>query len=214
MSWRAKGDHYYRLAKASGYRSRAAFKLLEAIKVFKLIGPDDVVVDLGCAPGSWLQVAREVVGPGGFVLGVDLKPVEPLGFDNVKVLTADVLSDSVLEAIRAELPREADVLLSDMAPSLTGVRELDHVRQIELARRALWLAKGLLRPSGKALVKASQGSLFGKLLSAFKRSFRIAKPFKPKASRPESPEIYIVGLGFRGTRRLRARGLSRSPAPA
>jgi len=196
MSWRARGDHYYRRARERGYRSRAAFKLLEAARAFRLIRPGDVVVDLGCAPGSWLQVARELVGPRGFVLGVDLRPVEPLGYENVKVLQADVMSEGILSAIRAALPGEADVLLSDMAPNLTGIRELDHARQVELARRALWLARRLLRPGGNAFVKAMQGSLFDRLLAAFRRSFRIARPFKPRASRPESPEIYVVGLGL------------------
>ena len=196
MSWRTKGDHYYRQAKEKGYRSRAAFKLLEANKIFKLIRPGDVVLDLGCAPGSWLQVAREIVGPDGFVLGVDLRPVEPLGYENVKVIQADVMADDILALIRSSLPGEPDVLLSDMAPNLTGIRELDHARQIALARRALWLARRLLKPGGNAFVKAMQGSMFNKLLAAFRRCFRIVRPFKPKASRPESPEIYVVGLGL------------------
>ena len=202
MSWRTKGDHYYRQAKEKGYRSRAAFKLLEANKIFKLIRPGDVVLDLGCAPGSWLQVAREIVGPDGFVLGVDLRPVEPLGYENVKVIQADVMADDILALIRSSLPGEPDVLLSDMAPNLTGIRELDHARQISLARRALWLARRLLKPGGNVFVKAMQGSMFNKLLAAFRRCFRIVRPFKPKASRPESPEMYVVGLGFLGRREI------------
>jgi len=161
------------------------------------VRPGEVVIDLGCAPGSWLQVAREVVGPNGLVLGVDIKPVEPLGYENVKIIQADALSDEALELLRAELPGEADVLLSDMAPRSTGIRELDHARQIELAGRALELARELVRPGGRAFVKASQGALLSKLLSTFRRSFRSVRCFKPGASRPESPEIYIIALGLR-----------------
>ena len=202
MTWRSKMDHYYRLARSKGYRSRAAFKLLEAVEKFGLIRPGDVVLDLGCAPGSWLQVAREAVGPDGFVLGVDLRPVEPLGYGNVKVLQLDVLSEGALEAIRSELPEGADVVLSDMAPSLTGVRELDQARQMELAKRALEIALSVLRPGGNTMIKASQGPGLRALLAKARRSFRVARLFKPKASRPESPEVYVIGLGLRmpGTR--------------
>ena len=200
MTWRSKMDHYYRLAKSRGYRSRAAFKLLEAIEKFGLIRPGDTVLDLGCAPGSWLQVAREVVGPSGLVLGIDLRPVEPLSFDNVKVLQLDVLSDEALEAIKAELLEGADVVLSDMAPSLTGVRELDQARQMELAKRALEIALSVLRPGGRTMIKASQGPGLRALLARAKRSFRVARLFKPRASRPESPEVYVVGLGLRKPR--------------
>ena len=196
MTWRSKMDHYYRLARSKGYRSRAAFKLLEAIEKFGLIKPGDTVLDLGCAPGSWLQVAREVVGPNGLVLGIDLRPVEPLGFDNVKVLQLDVLSGGALEAIMSELPEGADVVLSDMAPSLTGVRELDRARQMELAKRALRIALSVLKPGGNTMIKASQGPGLKALLARAKRSFRMARLFKPKASRPESPEVYVVGLGL------------------
>jgi len=197
MVWRSRGDHYYRMAKEKGYRSRAAFKLLEAIDRFGLIKPGDVVLDLGCAPGSWLQVAREVVGPEGFVLGVDLRPVEPLGYENVRVLVADVLSEGALETIRSELPGGADVVLSDMAPRLTGVRELDHARQMELAKRALEIALSVLRPGGNTMIKVSQGPGLRALLARTRRSFGQVRLFKPKASRPESPEAYIVGLRIR-----------------
>jgi len=195
MAWRARGDHYYRLARRMGYRSRAAFKLKEAIERFRLLRPGDVVVDLGCAPGGWLQVAREAVGPEGFVLGVDIVPVRPLGFDNLKVLVADVLDPGIVDLIRAELPGgSADVLLSDMAPKASGVRELDHARQVDLAGRALEVARRVLKPGGRALVKASQGPLLAELVSEFRRAFRSVRTFKPKASRPESPEVYLVGL--------------------
>jgi len=203
LTWRARGDHYYRLAKERGYRSRAVFKLLEAVKRFRLIRPGDVVIDLGCAPGGWLQAASELVGPEGFVLGVDMRRIEPLALDNVKILLLDVMEPGALERIRAELPGEASVLLSDMAPSATGVRELDHARQVALAEKALEIARGVLRPGGRVLIKASQGDMLSAFLKAMKRSFRSSKLFKPKASRPESPEIYVVGLGFFAPKRLK-----------
>ncbi|RLI07266.1 23S rRNA (uridine(2552)-2'-O)-methyltransferase [Candidatus Bathyarchaeota archaeon] len=196
MVWRSRGDHYYRMARARGYRSRAAFKLIEAVDRFGLIGPGDVVLDLGCAPGGWLQVAREAVGPDGLILGVDLRPVEPLGYGNVRVLQLDILSEGALEVLRTELPNGADVVLSDTAPRLTGVRELDHARQMELANRALEIALSVLRPGGRTMIKASQGPGLRALLAEVRRSFKVARLFKPRASRPESPEIYVVGLGL------------------
>jgi len=203
LTWRARGDHYYKLARERGYRSRAAFKLLEAVKRFRLIRPGDVVVDLGCAPGGWLQVASELVGREGFVLGVDMRPLQPLSLTNARVLLLDVMEPGAIERIRAELPEEASVLLSDMAPSSTGVRELDHARQMALAERALEIARGVLRPGGRALVKASQGDMLPAFLKAVKNSFRSSRLFKPRASRPESPEIYVVGLGFSGSKCLK-----------
>jgi len=203
LTWRARGDHYYKLAKERGYRSRAVFKLLEAVERFHLIRPGDIVVDLGCAPGGWLQAASEIVGTDGFVLGIDVKPVKPLGLENVRVLLLDVMEAEAPERIRAELPGRADVLLSDMAPSSTGVRELDHARQMGLAERALEVAREVLRPGGRALIKASQGAMLPAFLKAMRRSFRSSRLFKPKASRPESSEIYVVGLGFSGPRRLK-----------
>ena len=148
-------------------------------------------------------MASELVGPNGFVLGIDMRPVEPLAIDNARILLLDVMEPGALERISAELPEEASVLLSDMAPSATGVRELDHARQMALAERALEIARGLLRPGGRALIKVSQGDMLPVFLKVMKRSFRSSRLFKPRASRPESSEIYVVGLGFSSSKRLK-----------
>ena len=125
-------DHFYRLARRLGYRSRAAFKLKELAERFSLLKRGDVVVDLGAAPGGWLQVARELVGDEGFVLGVDVSPIKPLPWSNVKLLRLDVTSPEAPNAVLQSLPRRADVVLSDLSPKVTGAWELDVARQAAL----------------------------------------------------------------------------------
>ena len=130
-----KRDYYYRLAKEEQYRSRAAYKLLETAQKFDLIKSGDAVVDLGAAPGGWMQAACKAVGKKGFVLGVDLKPIESIEDANVRSVVGDVAQLETVELIREFLPRAADVVLSDVSPNVSGVWELDHARQIDLARK-------------------------------------------------------------------------------
>ncbi|RLE52218.1 MAG: 23S rRNA (uridine(2552)-2'-O)-methyltransferase [Candidatus Methanomethylicota archaeon] len=196
--WRDRKDFYYFKAKAEGYRSRAAFKLKQIIKKFKVIRRGDVVVDLGAAPGGWLQVAREAVGSKGFVIGVDLVPITPLPWKNVKTIELDVTSKNAAEKIRELLPRgSADVLLSDLAPKVSGIWDLDNARQIFLAEKALEIADQVLRAGGNAVIKIFQGSLTDDFLKKVKKSFRIVKLYKPPASRKESAEIYVIAIGMR-----------------
>lgn len=191
-------DHYYRMAKRRGLRSRAAYKLMQIQKKYHLISPGDVVVDLGAAPGGWLQVARDIVGGAGFTLGVDIKEIRPLGWENVKTLQLDINDEDAAVKILEALPREADVLLSDVAPSLSGVWELDHARQIDLARKSLEIASKVLRPGGHALIKVFQGEFLEEFLKDVKTLFSRVRLVKPKASRPRSAEVYVVAMGFRG----------------
>jgi len=191
-------DHYYRMAKRRGLRSRAAYKLMQIQKKYHLISPGDVVVDLGAAPGGWLQVARDIVGGAGFTLGVDIKEIRPLGWENVKTLQLDINDEDAAVKILEALPREADVLLSDVAPSLSGVWELDHARQIDLARKSLEIASKVLRPGGHALIKVFQGEFLEEFLKDVKTLFSRVRLVKPKASRSRSAEIYVVAMGFRG----------------
>ena len=191
-----KRDLYYRLAKRHGFRSRAAYKLKQIQKKYRIISSGDVVVDLGAAPGGWMQVARELVGEGGFVLGVDLREVTPLGYENTATIKADVTEPDTPKRILDALPRKADVVLSDLAPNVSGIWELDHVRQIELAEAALKIARGVLKPGGNVLIKVFQGELMDGLVRKVKRHFRRVKLVKPKASRSRSAEIYVLGFGF------------------
>lgn len=193
-------DHFYRMAKSEGYRSRAAFKLKQLDERYHLLAPGQVVVDLGAAPGGWLQVARERVGDEGFVLGVDLQAIAGLPYENVVTLVGDITDASTQELIRAKLPRPADVLLSDASPDISGIWDVDHARSMELARAALAIADAALVPGGKLLLKVFQGAMFGELLSELKRRFSSVKVTKPVASRKRSAEVYIVAEGFRRSR--------------
>lgn len=190
-----KREHYYRMAKRAGYRSRASFKLVQLNERYNLLRRGDVVVDLGAAPGGWLQVAREKIGDKGFVLGVDLQPIAKLPHDNVETLVADITDPQTLELIQQNLPRPADVLLSDASPKISGVWSVDHLRSIELARAALRIAEGVLAPGGKSLVKVFQGELLEDFVRELKGKFELVKISKPLASRKGSAEVYIIAKG-------------------
>jgi len=189
-----KRDYYYRLAKEEQYRSRAAYKLLEAVNKFNLIRQGDVVVDLGAAPGGWTQAARKTVGKNGFVLGVDIKPIKPIIDDNVRSIEGDLTQSETIAVINELLPRAADVVLSDVAPNVSGVWELDHARQIELARKSLQLALQVLRPGGNFFVKVFQGNMLNDFVSEVRQCFSIVRLVKPKASRRKSAELFVLGL--------------------
>ena len=190
-------DFYYRKAKREEYRSRASYKLLQAVERYGFIEPGDVVVDLGAAPGGWLQIARDIAGDRGFVLGVDTAQIEPLGYPNVYTIVADLRDPETVRRARALLPRSADVVVSDISPNISGIWEVDHARQIELAERSLEIARSLLNDKGAFFVKVFQGDMFNQFLNKVRKAFSIVKVIKPKASRKSSAEIYILGLSFR-----------------
>jgi len=198
---RRKRDIYYRRAKKEDLRSRASFKLLEAVEKYGFIRLGDVVVDLGAAPGGWLQIARRVVGESGFVLGVDISEIEPLGFTNVLAVVGDIRKLETIRRIKAILPRPADVVLSDVSPNVSGIWEIDHARQIELAECSLRIAISVLRTGGNFFVKVFQGELQAEFLNSLKERFRRVRIFKPKASRKESAEIYLLAMNLKGERR-------------
>jgi len=192
-----KQEYYYKKAKAENYRSRATYKLVQANEKYKFIKRNDVVVDLGAAPGGWIQAARKMTGKHGFVLGVDLKPIEPFTQEYIRTIIADLTEPDIVQQIRSFLPREADVVISDAAPNITGVWEVDHARQIDLATKALGVAQCLLRPSGNFFVKVFQGNQLDDFLQTLKASFDTVKIVKPQASRAKSSEMYILGLGLK-----------------
>lgn len=189
-----KRDYYYRLAKEERYRSRAAYKLLEAVEKYGFIKSGDVVVDLGAAPGGWMQASRKIVGEAGFVLGVDVKSIEPIDDANVRSVVGDITELETVETVGELLPRSADVVLSDVSPNVSGIWELDHARQIDLARRSLQLTVSVLRPKGNFFVKVFQGEMLNDFIFEMKQSFASVKLVKPRASRRKSAEIYVLGL--------------------
>jgi 23S rRNA (uridine2552-2'-O)-methyltransferase len=192
-----KKDQYYRLARIRGYRSRSAYKLQQAIRTYDLIRRGQRILDLGAQPGGWLQVAREAVGPEGLVLGIDIKEIKPLDASNVKLLKLDVYSDDIIDRVISELGGPADVVLSDLAPSIIGAWDVDHARQVDLAKRAFTIAERVLDQGGKVLIKLFHGPELKKVQDDASLYFEKSRLLKPKASRPESSEIYFLGLGFR-----------------
>jgi 23S rRNA (uridine2552-2'-O)-methyltransferase len=190
-------DYFYRKAKELKLRSRAAFKLRQLDDRYSLMRRGDVVVDLGAAPGGWLQVALERVGGGGFVLGVDLQQIEKLPNPNVKTLVADITDPSAPDLIKQNVPRQVDVVLSDASPKISGVWSVDHARSIELANAALAIAENVLAEGGKLLIKVFQGELFQNFVEEMRKKFEFVKVSKPIASRKGSAEAYVIAKGFR-----------------
>ena len=199
-SWvrRRERDYYYRRARKEQYRSRAVYKLIQAVNRFGFIKEGDVVVDLGAAPGGWIQASREIVGERGFVLGLDQKPIQLIGHSNVCTIVGDVTDSGIAARINAILPRKADVVISDVSPNVSGVWELDHARQIDLACHSFDIARCILAPNGNFFVKVFQGSMLDNFISEVKKDFSITRLGKPKASRSGSAEIYLLGLGYEG----------------
>jgi 23S rRNA (uridine2552-2'-O)-methyltransferase len=185
------------MAKREGWRSRAAFKLMQLNKRYDLMRGGDVGVDLGAAPGGWLQAAREIVGREGFVLGVDLQPISKLHYDNVATIVADITNMGTPDAIKEKLPRNADVIISDASPSISGVWDVDHARSMELAKAALSITEKVLVPGGGLLIKVFQGDLLDAFLDEVRQRFEFVKMSKPVASRKGSAEIYIIGKRFK-----------------
>ncbi len=185
---RDQRDHYYWKAKEEGYRARSAYKLLQINQRFHLIKKGDSVVDLGAAPGGWLQVAKQL--SGGRIVGVDLAEIEPI--PGVTTFKADITKESTVNLIKDAVGGSADLVISDAAPNLSGTWDVDHARSIDLARSALKLAEKLLKPGGTFLVKVFQGDMFNDYLKDVKREFSRVQAHSPQASRKESAEIYII----------------------
>lgn len=194
-------DPYVKQAQQKGYRARAAFKLTELLDTEKLLQKGDVVVDLGAAPGSWSQVARErLVGAGGEIDGriiaLDLLPMEPIA--GVEFLQGDFRDDAVLHQLEAMLNgQKVDLVVSDMAPNLSGVSSADSARIQHVCELAMEFACAHLKPDGALIVKAFHGSGFSQIVETFKRHFRRVVERKPKASRDKSSETFLVARGLK-----------------
>ena len=197
--WLARqlNDPYVAEAHRLGYRSRAAFKLIQLDARFHLLKSGMRVVDLGCAPGGWTQIAARRVGARGRVAGIDLLPTEPV--EGATLLTGDFRDPGTATRIRVALGEPADLVLSDMAAPATGHAATDHLRIVALAEDAFAFAESVLKPGGTFVAKVFQGGAEGGLLAALKRAFAEVRHAKPAASRVESAETYVVARGFRGT---------------
>ena len=197
MSYRRK-DAYYRRARATGYRARSAYKLAQLDSRFRLLRRGDAVVDLGAWPGGWLQVTLEAVGPRGRVVGVDLVPVEPLPAPNLRLVSGDVRDASTWRAVVEHLGRPADVVLSDLAPKLSGIRETDEARSSELVTAVVEMLPTVLRTGGNLLIKLFMGGAFDLATADLHRRFEEFRTTRPEATRKASAEVYGVGRRYRG----------------
>lgn len=192
-------DEYVKRSQKEGYRSRAIYKLQEIQQKDNLIRPNMQVVDLGAAPGGWSQYATELVGGNGRVVASDILPIDPLPF--VEFILGDFTEESVLNDILAVLDKgqtktKADVVISDMAPNVTGVETIDQPKSIYLCELSLDMARLILKPGGAFVAKVFQGDGSDAFLKDVRTSFKIVKVRKPKASRPRSREVYVVAQGF------------------
>ena len=201
-------DPYVKMAQRDGYRARAAYKLQEIDETFKLIRPGDLVVDLGCAPGAWSQYVRRRFSPkgaavgelNGTIIGLDMLPMEPI--EGVDFIQGDFREDAVLEQLQTLLAtkapgRKVDVVISDMAPNLSGIASADSARIEYLIELALAFAQEQMKADGTLVVKLFHGSGYSQLVKLFKDNFKGVKPIKPKASRPRSSETFLIGLGLK-----------------
>jgi len=198
-------DPYVKLAQREGYRARAAYKLKEIDEALRLIRPGQVVVDLGAAPGAWSQYLRRRFAPqgaasgelDGSIIALDLVEIEPI--EGVLFMQGDFREDEVLHALEARLGgRPVDVVVSDMAPNLSGIEASDAARVAHLVELAVEFALRHLQPEGALVCKTFHGSGYSQQAKLFKDSFRVVKPIKPKASRDKSSETFLVGLGPKG----------------
>jgi 23S rRNA (uridine2552-2'-O)-methyltransferase len=203
---RQLNDPYVARARREGYRSRAAYKLLEIDDKHRLLRPGQRVVDLGAAPGGWSQIAARRVGSPdgrGRVVGIDLLPIDPM--PGVEFVELDFLDESAPGRLTELLGGPADVVMSDMAANTTGHKKTDHLRIMGLAEAAAQFAREILAPGGAFVAKVFQGGTENQLLADLKRDFATVRHVKPQASRADSSELYVLATGFRG---------GREPAPA
>lgn len=196
--WRADRRHdvYYRKAKAENYRSRASFKLKQIDHRFDLIHQGDVIVDLGASPGGWSQVAVELAGPGSRIFALDLDRMPPL--EGVVFMRGDIRDEEVVKRLLGLIPDKADVVISDMSPDISGNYSYDHARSVELCEHALKFASKVLREGGNFCVKMFYGDLSKNFVGRVEKSFAEVYTHHPRASRPTSSELYVVGIGFKG----------------
>ncbi len=187
-------DHFFEKAKREGFRARSAFKIEEITKRFGVLKKGARVLDLGAAPGGFLQVIAEAVGPQGRVVGVDVVPIKPFALPHVSTLAIDVLADDFDEKLAAIDPGPYDVVVSDLAPKTTGIKSTDEARSIRLATRALETAVARGKPGGTYIAKLFMGGDFEEFREQVKAAYGDVKVVRPEATRGASMEVYVVGL--------------------
>ena len=190
-----KREHYYKQAKQTGYRARSAFKLLQINNKFHIIKKDDVVIDLGAAPGGWSQVAKRIVGENGTVVGIDLSSIKAI--ECIIFLRGDITQEESITRLREVIgDREVDVIISDMSPNISGNYSVDQARSVFLCEQALKTANILLKKNGNFICKIFEGEDLKDILEKIKSMFKIVKQFNPPASRKTSSEVYIIAKSF------------------
>ena len=190
-------DEYRKLAKEQGYRSRSSYKLLELVKKYNVVKINDSILDIGCAPGGWLQVSKKYCGLNGKVVGIDKSPVRPIA--GISVIQVDIEDPNVLQIIKQRFPISYDVVLSDLSPNVSGIWHYDHERQISLTLLALDISTKVLKVGGNAIFKIFEGEFSGNVKQEACRIFKKVTTNKPKASRQKSSEFYLVCSSFCGT---------------
>jgi len=190
-------DHLYKRAKAEGYESRAAFKLIELDTRYKLLSPGNVVLDLGAWPGGWLQVASPRVGPRGIVVGIDLVAITDITADNVRTITGDVRDESTIAEALQVAGRKFDLVLSDMSPKLTGIKEADQAGTVGCAELAFYTAQNTLRTGGNFIAKVFKGNETEVFVKTLRPRFNSVARVELDSTRKTSNEFYIVGLGIK-----------------
>jgi len=190
-------DPVYRKAKAEGFRARSAYKLAELDARYRVLRPGDRVADLGAWPGGWLQVAAQKVGAGGRIVGIDVVGIEPLRHPAVATLVGDIRDPDALHSLRDELGGPADVVLSDVAPKLTGIRDADDARASELFGAVADACDVLLRPGGRALIKLFMSPQYGATIDRLRAAFGSVRTTRPDASRRGTSELYVIADAFR-----------------
>ncbi|NMB48392.1 RlmE family RNA methyltransferase [Candidatus Kuenenbacteria bacterium] len=184
-------DQYFKKAKELGYRARSAFKLAELQDKFHFLKTGLDVLDLGAAPGSWLQYAGKLVGQNATLIGLDLQSIQPIA-KNTKTFVVDIFSEEAVKLIQKHHPKPFSVILSDLAPATSGQKELDHSRSLELSRQVVALAERFLAPRGTLVIKVFQGGDFDAFIKELKGQFGRVEIYKPKASRARSFEVYVI----------------------
>lgn len=192
----ARKDHYRKLAHEQGYRSRAAFKLKELNKAYRIIGPGFFVIDLGCAPGGWTQVAVQIAGNQGKIMGVDISYVEDI--PGAQLLRGNIEDESIVDEIFEYFERKVNAVICDTSPNVTGNWSVDHAKQISLNYSCAKIMEKVLAYKGNALFKVFDGEFSNEFRDFLKKKFAKIITTKPKASRKQSSELYYVGLGYLG----------------
>lgn len=191
----SKKDQFRRLARDQGYRSRSAFKLKQINESYRILNKGQCIVDIGCAPGGWMQIALSAVGTKGKVIGVDIKKIDPL--TDAFVIQGSIEEEKIRDSILTISNSHVDVVLSDLSPNVSGNWELDHARQIDLTRNALNLSRKILKKGGKGVFKVFQGDMLNELIIELKKGFNKVIITKPNASRQVSSEIYLICIDYK-----------------